>query len=162
MIARRVSGRPTMVEELKTRKWVVRPSSRPPPRATEEIEEIVGIGSAEMSRNVPRSLARNSPTLYQAVSFAMASRSPRSENRRTQLCSSQHAPSSPRPHKTPNPSYWQESVPSLGPCPLLPISTALASSNCPAGFSRARSGHWVCSVVERGYFPSQGLGFAGF
>lgn len=62
-----------MVEELKTRKCVVRPSSRPPPRATEEIEEMVGIGRAEMSRNVPRSLARNSLTLYRAISFAMAS-----------------------------------------------------------------------------------------
>lgn len=61
-----------MVEEPKTRKWVVRPSSRPPPKAMEEIEEMVGIGRAEMSRNVPRSLARNSFTLYRTVSSAAA------------------------------------------------------------------------------------------
>lgn len=52
-----------MVEELKTRKWVQRPSSKPPPRAIEEIEEMVGIGRAARSRNVPRRSARNALVL---------------------------------------------------------------------------------------------------
>ena len=62
-----------MVEELKTRKWVQRPSSRPPPSATEGIEEIVGTGRLARSRNVPRSLPRNSYVLSQGIAVSLCS-----------------------------------------------------------------------------------------
>lgn len=62
-IARRVSGRPTVAVEARTRKCVDRASSRPPPRATEEMAEMVGMGSAERVVNVSRRLARKSAVL---------------------------------------------------------------------------------------------------
>lgn len=70
IMASLVSGRPTTLDEPKTRRWVHRASSRPPPRAMEEIEEMVGICKAARSRNVARSLVRNSFVLLgYAVSF---------------------------------------------------------------------------------------------
>lgn len=59
MMASRVSGRPTMAEEPKTRKCVHRASSRPPPRAREEMEEMVGMGRVERLVNVVRRVVRN-------------------------------------------------------------------------------------------------------
>ena len=47
MIPRRVSGKPTMAREVKTRRVVERASSRPPPRAMEETAEMVGMGRVE-------------------------------------------------------------------------------------------------------------------
>ena len=47
MIPRRVSGKPTMAREAKTRRVVERASSRPPPRAMEETAEMVGMGRVE-------------------------------------------------------------------------------------------------------------------
>ncbi|KAK5625815.1 hypothetical protein RRF57_001531 [Xylaria bambusicola] len=55
----RVSGRPTWAVEARTRKWVHKASSRPPPSANDEMADIVGIGRAESEENVPRRLARN-------------------------------------------------------------------------------------------------------
>ena len=63
MIARRVSGRPTTAVLAKMRKWVVRASSRPPPRAREDIAVMVGIGRVVIVVNVKRSFARNSVVL---------------------------------------------------------------------------------------------------
>jgi hypothetical protein len=60
---RRVSGRPTTALEVRTRRWVVRASSRPPPRAREEMAEMDGIGRAERDVNVSRRLARKSAVL---------------------------------------------------------------------------------------------------
>lgn len=54
-----VSGRPTVALEERTRKWVERASSRPPPRAREEIAEIVGIWRLERSVKAPRRSERN-------------------------------------------------------------------------------------------------------
>jgi hypothetical protein len=47
----------------RTRKCVERASSRPPPRATDEIAEIVGTGSEAREPNVARRLVRNSLVL---------------------------------------------------------------------------------------------------
>ena len=58
-----VSGRPTMALEESTRKWVARASSSPPPRAMEEIADIVGIGRAEREVKVLRRLKRNAAVL---------------------------------------------------------------------------------------------------
>ena len=63
MMARRVSGRATVAVELKTRKWVQRASSRPPPKALLEMAEMVGMGSWARRVNVERSFPRNWPTL---------------------------------------------------------------------------------------------------
>ena len=49
--------------EVRTRRWVVRASSRPPPRAREEMAEMDGIGRAERDVNVSRRLARKSAVL---------------------------------------------------------------------------------------------------
>ncbi len=48
MMARRVSGRATTAVDAKMRRCVVRASSRPPPKASEESAVSVGIGRAEM------------------------------------------------------------------------------------------------------------------
>jgi hypothetical protein len=59
MMANLVSGNATVDEDPKTRKVVVRASSRPPPNATEEIAEMVGIRRREMRVNVSRRRVRN-------------------------------------------------------------------------------------------------------
>jgi hypothetical protein len=63
MMPRRVSGRPTVALEERTRKWVDSASSRPPPRAREEMAEIVGIGRVERAVKVVRRLRRNAAVL---------------------------------------------------------------------------------------------------
>lgn len=57
-IARRVSGKPTVAEEEKTRKEVVRASSRPPPNAVLEMAEMVGMGRVEIAVKVARRVVR--------------------------------------------------------------------------------------------------------
>lgn len=47
MMARRVSGRPTIAEAEKMRRVEAKASSRPPPRAVEDIAEIEGMGREE-------------------------------------------------------------------------------------------------------------------
>jgi hypothetical protein len=59
MIANLVSGSATVDVEPKTRKVVVRASSRPPPNATEEIAEMVGMGRRERRVKVSRRVVRN-------------------------------------------------------------------------------------------------------
>jgi hypothetical protein len=59
MIASLVSGRATSAEEPKTRMCVESASSNPPPSASEEMAEIVGMGRASMALNVPLSWRRN-------------------------------------------------------------------------------------------------------
>lgn len=49
--------------ELRTRKWVDSASSRPPPRAIEEMAEMVGMGSDERLVKVVRRLRRNAAVL---------------------------------------------------------------------------------------------------
>lgn len=63
MMASLVSGNATVAVELKTRKLVLRASSRPPPNALLDIAEMDGIGSWDRRVNVPRSFARNTATL---------------------------------------------------------------------------------------------------
>ena len=58
MMARRVSGRPMVAEAVMRRMFVARASSRPPPRATEEMQERVGMGRAESVFSVERRLWR--------------------------------------------------------------------------------------------------------
>ena len=60
MIANLVSGKPIVACEVKTLKFVARASSRPPPNATEEIQEIVGMGRVESVFSVDRRPRRNS------------------------------------------------------------------------------------------------------
>lgn len=57
-MARRVSGRATVVVDAKTRMCVVRASSRPPPKAGAAKAEIVGMGNCDIDANVPRSVVR--------------------------------------------------------------------------------------------------------
>jgi hypothetical protein len=59
MIANLVSGSATVEEEPKTRKVVVKASSRPPPNATEEIAEMVGMRRRERRVKVSRRRVRN-------------------------------------------------------------------------------------------------------
>lgn len=59
MIARRVSGRPTVAVGEKTRKVLARASSRPPPRATEDTAVMEGMGRVERVFSVVRRLVRN-------------------------------------------------------------------------------------------------------
>lgn len=66
MMPRRVSGRATTALLLKTRRCVVRASSRPPPKASEETAEMVGTGSWVMELKAPRSLERKSAVLFDA------------------------------------------------------------------------------------------------
>lgn len=63
IMPRRVSGRPTVAVDARTRKCVERASSRPPPRAIEDMALIVGMGRFEIFVNVPRRFARNSEVL---------------------------------------------------------------------------------------------------
>jgi hypothetical protein len=63
MIPSLVSGRPMVALELRTRKWVDSASSRPPPRAIEEMAEMVGMGSDERLVKVVRRLRRNAAVL---------------------------------------------------------------------------------------------------
>lgn len=57
-----------MALEVRTRKSVDRASSRPPPRAREEIALMVGMGRAERDLNVSRRLKRNWAVLWGGVS----------------------------------------------------------------------------------------------
>lgn len=66
MIPRRVSGRPTTALEERTRKWVDRASSRPPPRAREEMAEMVGTGRIERAVNAVRRERRNAEVLLRS------------------------------------------------------------------------------------------------
>jgi len=59
IMASLVSGSATVDVEPKTRKVVVRASSRPPPNATEEMAEIVGMGRRERRVKVSRRSVRN-------------------------------------------------------------------------------------------------------
>ena len=52
-----------MALEEKTRKWVARASSRPPPRAREEMALIVGTGIAERALRVERRFAKKPSVL---------------------------------------------------------------------------------------------------
>lgn len=63
MMPRRVSGRPTWAVEARTRKWVQRASSSPPPRAVEDMALIVGMGRAERALKVLRRLKRKADVL---------------------------------------------------------------------------------------------------
>lgn len=58
MMANLVSGNATRDVEPKTRKVVVKASSRPPPSAREEIAEIVGMGRRERRVKVSRRRVR--------------------------------------------------------------------------------------------------------
>lgn len=58
MMARRVSGRATVVLDVKTRRCVVRASSRPPPKAGAARAEMVGMGRVEMEVRVERRVVR--------------------------------------------------------------------------------------------------------
>jgi len=57
-MARRVSGRATVVVDAKTRMCVVRASSRPPPKAGAAKAEMVGMGNCDIDANVPRSVVK--------------------------------------------------------------------------------------------------------
>lgn len=59
MMARRVSGSPTVAVEAKTRKLVASASSRPPPKAVLEIAEMVGIWRVERRVSVALREVRN-------------------------------------------------------------------------------------------------------
>jgi len=63
MMAKRVSGRPTVAVEAKTRKLVHSPSSSPPPKAVLLMAEMVGMGRVERRVKVLRSFLRKSLTL---------------------------------------------------------------------------------------------------
>lgn len=63
MMPSRVSGRPMTALVDRTRRWVDRASSRPPPRASDEMAEMVGMGSEAREVKVPRRLVRNSVVL---------------------------------------------------------------------------------------------------
>jgi hypothetical protein len=63
MMARRVSGSPTWAVDARTRRWVQRASSRPPPRAVEEMALIVGMGRSERAVKVLRRLERKAEVL---------------------------------------------------------------------------------------------------
>ena len=58
-IPSRVSGRPTVAVDAKTRKVVVRASSRPPPKAVEDMALRVGMGRWAIAVNVARRVLRN-------------------------------------------------------------------------------------------------------
>lgn len=70
MMPRRVSGRPTVALELRTRKCVERASSSPPPSATEEMAEMVGMGRLDRDVRVLRRFVRNSAVLCPVISTA--------------------------------------------------------------------------------------------
>ena len=53
-----------MVVDAKTRRWVVRASSRPPPNAGAASADIVGMGSWDIEFSVPRSVVRKLVVLW--------------------------------------------------------------------------------------------------
>ena len=57
-IPRRVSGRESCAVWDRTRKVVERASSKPPPRARDDMAEIVGMGRAERAEKVARRVVR--------------------------------------------------------------------------------------------------------
>lgn len=63
MIPRRVSGRLTQAADEKTRKWVARASSRPPPWASPATAEILGTLRLAMVSKVERRAVTNSAVL---------------------------------------------------------------------------------------------------
>ncbi len=63
MIPSLVSGRPTSVAGVKIRNVVARASSRPPPRAMDEMAEMVGMYSLARFSSVRRKRSRNSCVL---------------------------------------------------------------------------------------------------
>lgn len=63
IMANRVSGSPTMAEDPKTRREAQSPSSKPPPRAIDDMAEIVGIGRLDRFVNVPRRVLRKALVL---------------------------------------------------------------------------------------------------
>ena len=63
MMASRVSGRATRAEEVKIRRWVERASSRPPPKARDEMALIVGMGRLETEVRVLRRVNRKAEVL---------------------------------------------------------------------------------------------------
>lgn len=73
MMASRVSGRPTTAELPKTRRCVLRASSRPPPRASEASAVRVGMGSVARRVRVWRRVVRKLAVLFgwegECVSF---------------------------------------------------------------------------------------------
>jgi hypothetical protein len=71
IMANLVSGNATVDVEPKTRKVVVRASSRPPPNATEEIAEMVGMGRRERRVKVSRRVVRNCFVLDLGVSTCL-------------------------------------------------------------------------------------------
>lgn len=75
MIASRVSGSATVVVDAKTRRCVVRASSRPPPNAGAARADMVGMGRVDMEVKVPRREARKlavSSDVNVALSFRSA------------------------------------------------------------------------------------------
>ena len=64
MIASFVSGWPTIAEDPKTRNVVQSDNSRPPPSATEDIAEMVGMGRFERSVKVFRTPVKNCLVLH--------------------------------------------------------------------------------------------------
>jgi len=52
--------------EERTRKWVERASSRPPPRAMEEMAEMVGMGREESEEKVERRASRKAAVLEES------------------------------------------------------------------------------------------------
>lgn len=65
-MARRVSGRATVVVDAKTRMCVVRASSRPPPKAGAARAEMVGMGRFWIDVRVPRREVRKFAVLASA------------------------------------------------------------------------------------------------
>jgi hypothetical protein len=63
MMPRRVSGRPTAALDERTRKCVDRASSRPPPRARDEMADMVGMGRAAREVRVVRRVRRKAAVL---------------------------------------------------------------------------------------------------
>lgn len=74
MMARRVSGSPSLAVEAATRKVVVSASSRPPPRAEPFIAEIVGIGRAVIEERVERRVERKSRVLWTELVYVCVCR----------------------------------------------------------------------------------------
>lgn len=58
MMARRVSGSPICAVEAMRRKVVLRASSRPPPRAREDMALMLGMGRAKRAVKVARRVVR--------------------------------------------------------------------------------------------------------
>ena len=71
MIASLVSGRPTVALEARRRKVLLRASSKPPPRASEEMALMVGMGRRERVVRVVRRVVRKVLVLRARVSFRL-------------------------------------------------------------------------------------------